>query len=270
MSNKNKEISQVVLENYKPLVQRKYGTRSNTWPILSGFNIINGEFHGYIICIFKHTGVSGVVASSVVEFDKFSLGSDYIDRNNIESVRESIRKAFNLDRMDSVIIAEKNSSNFNEELDKLLQYHEIIMGEVKMKIFLSHKGADKSIVRDYKKLLTTLGFDVWLDEDSMHAGSALHRSIQQGFKDSCAAIFFVTENYLDEDYLEMEINYAIEEKRLKKERFSLITLVFGNNENVTVPELLKPYVWKNPKNDIIAMYEILKSLPIKVGTVTYK
>lgn len=270
MSNKNNTIAKVILENYKPLVQRKHGQRVNSWPILSGYNVINGMFKDYVICIFKHSGISGMVSTSVVEFNEFNLGSNYIDNNNIDAVRETIRKSFNLDRMDSVFIAEKARGNFEQELNKLLEYHEIIMGVRKMKIFLSHKGADKNIVRDYKTLLTTLGFDVWLDEDSMPAGSALHRSIQQGFKDSCAAIFFITENYIDEDYLGMEVNYAIEEKLVKKDKFSIITLVLEKNGKAIVPELLKPYVWKNPKNDIIAMNEILKALPIKVGMIMYK
>ena len=85
-----------------------------------------------------------------------------------------------------------------------------------MKLFLSHKSSDKSKVREYKKTLEEMGFDVWLDEDAMPAGTQLHRGILQGFKDSCAAIFFVTPDYVDEGFLETEINYAIDEKMKKK------------------------------------------------------
>ncbi|WP_287824867.1 toll/interleukin-1 receptor domain-containing protein [Clostridium sp.] len=82
-----------------------------------------------------------------------------------------------------------------------------------MKIFLSHKGIDKTRVRDFKNTLELIGFEPWLDEDAMNAGVELERGIRRGFTDSCAAIFFVTPNFVDEDYLSSEVNYAIAEKR---------------------------------------------------------
>ncbi|MEK3711171.1 toll/interleukin-1 receptor domain-containing protein [Bacillus sp. FSL K6-1005] len=67
------------------------------------------------------------------------------------------------------------------------------------KIFLSHKGIDKPAVREYHYLL---GFEPWLDEDAMAAGEALHRALLKGMEDSCAAVFFVIPNYVDDGYLE--------------------------------------------------------------------
>jgi len=140
-----------------------------------------------------------------------------------------------------------------------------------MKIFLSHKGKDKQRVRAYKEFLKTLGFDVWLDEESMPAGTALHRGIKQGFLDSCAAIFFITPNYVDKGFLETEINYAIEEKQKKNDSFSIITLVFEENGEIgQVPELLKTYVWKQPSNDLEAIQEIIKALPLRLGKISFK
>ena len=74
-----------------------------------------------------------------------------------------------------------------------------------MRIFLSHKGADKPRVREYKKTLEALGFDPWLDEDAMTAGTNLERGLLEGFKTSCAAVFFITPNYVDENYLASEV-----------------------------------------------------------------
>jgi hypothetical protein len=73
---------------------------------------------------------------------------------------------------------------------------------------LSHKGADKPRVRRFAIVLKELGFDAWLDEDAMTAGTELHRGILQGFKDSCAAVFFITPNFKDESYLRSEVNYV--------------------------------------------------------------
>ena len=40
------------------------------------------------------------------------------------------------------------------------------------KIFLSHKGSDKATVTDFKETLEVLGYEPWLDEDAMPAGTS--------------------------------------------------------------------------------------------------
>ena len=39
------------------------------------------------------------------------------------------------------------------------------------KIFLSHKSSDKNLVLDFKETLDLLGYETWLDEDAMPAGT---------------------------------------------------------------------------------------------------
>lgn len=58
-----------------------------------------------------------------------------------------------------------------------------------MKILLSHKGFDKPLVRKFKATLDLLGFDPWLDEDAMPAGTSLERAILKGFTNP-APLFF--------------------------------------------------------------------------------
>jgi hypothetical protein len=112
------------------------------------------------------------------------------------------------------------------------------------KIFLSHKGADKPSVRRYFTALKEVGFDPWLDEVSMAAGAELHRSILQGFKDSCAAVFFITPNFRDETYLRTEVDYAVQQKNEKQDRFAIVTLVFrdADGNKGVVPELLNRFL----------------------------
>lgn len=140
---------------------------------------------------------------------------------------------------------------------------DLIMNEQK-KIFLSHKGKDKQLVRDFKKTLEAIGYEPWLDEDAMPAGTSLERGILQGMKDSSAVVFFITSSFKDEGFLESEINYAIAEKRSKKDKFSIIILQFvdDSGEKGLIPELLKPYVWKTPENNLEALREIIRALPI--------
>jgi len=161
--------------------------------------------------------------------------------------------------------------NIASELEAMRRRHEIAMGLAPMKIFLSHKGADKEMVRRFMQTLSLLGFDPWMDEEAMPAGTPVHRGILKGFEESCAAIFFITVNFRDESYLSAEIDYAIEEKRKKGERFSIITLVFEEDgQKGIVPGLLKRYVWKEPRHEIVALQEIIKALPLKLGVVSLK
>ncbi|RKG99218.1 toll/interleukin-1 receptor domain-containing protein [Corallococcus carmarthensis] len=140
-----------------------------------------------------------------------------------------------------------------------------------MKIFLSHKGIDKAMVREYKQTLMQLGFAPWLDEDAMPAGTVLERGILKGFEESCAAVFFVTPNFVDENYLATEVEYAIQQKRKKGERFAIITLVFSEgNRKGAVPALLHNYVYKEPAGHLDGLRAILSGLPVQTGEVRWK
>ena len=137
-----------------------------------------------------------------------------------------------------------------------------------VKIFLSHKSTDKPIVQKFYATLKELGFQPWLDEPEMPAGSNLERSIRQGFKDSCAAVFFITENFVDERYLATEVDYAILEKRKKGSKFTIITLVFS--EEYSIPDLLESYVYKVVENELVGLHELIRALPIELGPVRWK
>ncbi len=139
-------------------------------------------------------------------------------------------------------------------------------------IFLSHKGPNKTTVRDFKSTLEVLGYEPWLDEDAMPAGTTLERGLLQGMQSSCAVVFFITSDFKDEGYLQTEIDYAIQEKRTKQERFAIITLQFvdGDGGKAEIPGLLKPYVWKAPETPLEALREIVRALPIGATTIEWR
>ena len=136
------------------------------------------------------------------------------------------------------------------------------------KIFLSHKSTDKPIVYRYYNALKEIGFDPWLDEPAMTAGSNLEREILKGFQESCAAVFFITEDFKDEKYLATEIDYAVMQKRQKGKKFSIITLRYS--DAAPVPDLLTPYIYKNIVHDLEGLYEIIRALPIELGPIRWK
>jgi hypothetical protein len=143
-----------------------------------------------------------------------------------------------------------------------------IPGQHEARIFLSHKSSDKPIVYRYHKTLKQLGFDPWIDEADMVAGTNLERGIYQGFEESCAAVFFITENFRDEQYLATEIDYAIRQKRKKEDKFAIITL--RHSSTAKIPGLLETYIFRDVTNDLEGFYEVLRALPIELGQTRWK
>lgn len=136
------------------------------------------------------------------------------------------------------------------------------------RIFLSHRSVDKPLVYRYYHTLKALGFQPWLDESDMPAGSNLEREVFKGFVESCTAVFFITENFRDERYLAAEVDYAVMQKRKRGAKFSIVTLRYPNA--FPVPELLTPYIYKDVTNDLDGFLELLRALPIEVGPVRWK
>lgn len=136
------------------------------------------------------------------------------------------------------------------------------------RIFLSHKSVDKPIVMRYYNALKELGFEPWLDEPDMPAGTNLERGIFDGFEKSCAAVFFITENFKDEKYLASEVDYAILQKRKKENKFAIITLRYP--KALPVPDLLTPYIFKDVLNDLDGFYQLIRALPIELGQTRWK
>jgi len=143
-----------------------------------------------------------------------------------------------------------------------------IPASTEVKIFLSHKSVDKPLVQRYYHALKAVGYEPWLDEPNMPAGSNLERELFRGFEESCAAVFFITANFRDQSYLATEVDYAIRQKRKKEKKFAIITLRYADAS--PVPALLATYVYKDVSNDLEGFHELVKALPIELGPVRWR
>ncbi len=143
-----------------------------------------------------------------------------------------------------------------------------IPSPAEVRIFLSHKTADKPLVYRFYHALTELGFAPWMDERDMPVGTNLERGLLRGFQESCAAVFFITKDFKDESYLATEVDYAIQQKRAKGDRFAIITLRFEGA--AAVPGLLTPYVYQNVSNDLDGFRELVRALPIELGPLRWR
>lgn len=137
-----------------------------------------------------------------------------------------------------------------------------------VKIFLSHKSVDKPLVLRYYNALKGVGFDPWLDKPNMAAGANLERELLRGFEESCAAVFFLTGNFKDENYLATEVDYAIRQKRKKGNKFAIIALRYDST--ASVPSLLETYIFIDVTNDLEGFQELVRALPIELGPVRWK
>ncbi len=270
---KEKYLHQQIRDKYADLISAAYPEKRAFWPLVSsfGYKVRQGSFKDWAVIIYFHTGSPYIQGEGIGGLSEEVIGHDDITPQNKDDVRRNLEVNYGLQPKDVVFLYKLNSGDYADEMQKMLERHEIAMGVAKMRIFLSHKGANKNIVRTYKTALDTLGFQPWLDEDAMAAGTNLERGISRGFADSCAAVFFITPEFVDEDYLATEVDYAIREKRQKKDKFAIITLRFNfGGRQGDIPELLRPYVWKEPSDHLEGLVEVLNALPLKVGAVTWR
>jgi hypothetical protein len=260
-----------VLRTYQGRLTAIYPDKVQSWPLLNGWNLVAATFKDWNVYVVKDAGFTMMTAQSGFgELPETATGAPNITPQNREFVRSRLEQFFNIGGRD-VILLWPPDNILEAEFDAMLRRHELAQGLAPMKIFLSHKGSDKPLVRKYKETLRLLGFDPWLDEDAMAAGTSLDRGVLDGFKHSCAAVFFVTPSFKDEKYLATEVDYAIAEKNEKGDRFAIITLVFKSGaDKGTVPDLLHRFVWKEPQSDLEALQEIIRALPVRVGNVQWR
>jgi hypothetical protein len=256
-----------VLRDYQRGVQRAHPSHVQNWPLLNGWNFLQGTYSDWMVCVVQDAGFAALCQQTGIgELSEFVVGAPAITDENRETVRRRLERHFNVGKRDAVVLFEPNGHFASAEFAAMFQRHEIALGLANMRIFLSHKGVDKNMVRRFERLLKELGFNPWLDDDAMPAGAQPDRAIQQGFKDSCAAVFFVTPDFRDETWLATEIEYARAEKREKGNRFAIITLCLSKDgRQGQVPDLLKHYIYKSPEHELEAMFEIIRALPIKLG-----
>nr|MBK7064143.1 TIR domain-containing protein [Deltaproteobacteria bacterium] len=141
----------------------------------------------------------------------------------------------------------------------------IAVNERPHRVFLSHKSADKELVRRVHAALRELGFDPWLDDDAMPAGALTERALVDGIEQSCAAAFFVTSRFADEGFIATEIEHALHEQRNRPDLFKIIVIEMG--PGAMTPRLLSRFIHKRCDTELEAFTEIIRALPVKVGTV---
>jgi hypothetical protein len=94
-----------------------------------------------------------------------------------------------------------------------------------MRIFLSHRSRDKSLVREFRSFLPSF-LDTWLDEDRLSWGDSfpakLRSTIQLGVD---FLIIFLDSDALNSEWVKQELKWAIEREKELKRTFVLPILL---------------------------------------------
>jgi hypothetical protein len=102
----------------------------------------------------------------------------------------------------------------------------------------------------------------WLDRDDLPTGKPLLRTIDAAFAECKAAVFFISERYVDAGVIAREIDKANHESATRPDGFSIIPLVLAQHGGTDdkVPKQLRTMTWKTVE-DVDIVPTILKALP---------
>lgn len=135
------------------------------------------------------------------------------------------------------------------------------------RIFLSHDSADKNLVHRFAAVLRAAGYQPWIDDHEMPAGTVLDHGLSEGMSAACASIFFITPAFENTGWLRQEMEQAIARKTEQGPKFAIIAVVFDGGG---LPESLRRYVWIDFAGEADALCRIMEALPIELGPARWK
>lgn len=131
----------------------------------------------------------------------------------------------------------------------------------KARLFLSHRGADKEVVREIGRTLELIGVRTWLDESEMPAGTPIARGLGEGMRQCLSVAFFISGQFRDESFIRSEVDAALHEQTTNP-LFRIIPLVLADHggTDALVPTSLRVLRWVSVK-DVSIVRTILHALP---------
>lgn len=119
-----------------------------------------------------------------------------------------------------------------------------IVGERKLKVFLTHSSIDKTAVSDLHQKLIDEGFDAWLDKENLIAGQSWRVEIPKAIQNSDVVLICLSKTSVTkEGFLQNEIKFALDISMELPEGDIFIIPV--KLEECEVPRRLSDYHWVN-------------------------
>lgn len=132
-----------ILRAYQALVATKHGAAVQSWPLLNGWKLVQGSFHGWTVAFLQDDPFSMATRlSSLGEMEDAVVGCPSLNARSIEEGRRRLEAYFSAGGRDAMLLIPPDG-NINAELGYMMHRHEQAQCLTPMKVFLSHKGADK-------------------------------------------------------------------------------------------------------------------------------
>lgn len=129
-----------------------------------------------------------------------------------------------------------------------------------MKIFISHSSHDKPFARKLRRDLTSLGYDVWMDEKEIPIGGSIPSSIQDGLQQSDYVILVISPDALESGWVGAEWE-AVYSQQATERRIRLLPVVRNEAE---LPPFLAGHLHANArKNYATALAKIIQTIEKK-------
>ena len=104
------------------------------------------------------------------------------------------------------------------------------------RVFLSHAGPDKPVVRRIAAALRAAGHDPWLDEDDILVGESIPSAVERGLHEADFVVLCLSKAAAERGWVEAERDATMMQQfRERKERILPVRL-----EEVTPPGLVRP------------------------------
>jgi len=104
-----------------------------------------------------------------------------------------------------------------------------------MKIFLSHSSEDKPFVKKMSKILSSQGYETWLDEEDILIGQSIPNHIGKALEESDVVLVFLSKSSIQSNWVHHEWELKFFEQVNKGKVYILPLLI----EECTIPALLR-------------------------------
>lgn len=131
-----KRLDTVVFKTYKQMVEKAYPAEIENWPVISGYHLGFGEYRGWNILLFEHTGNPIPLKIPLEPLTTAVVGVDDIG-SDIELARKNLARHLHLSINDMLVLLNPRASNLEQELDVAFKRHEALY---KKKAELDHKN----------------------------------------------------------------------------------------------------------------------------------
>jgi hypothetical protein len=100
-----------LLRDYQQDVQRRHPAHVETWPLLNGWDFLQGTYKDWTIVVVQDAGFSSMCKQTGIgELSQSTVGVATITEENREAVRRRLEKHFNIGKRDAIILFDPNDS----------------------------------------------------------------------------------------------------------------------------------------------------------------